>query len=447
MEGYTQELPGAESRLGRAEEDLARWQKQWHAAMARLGLGTNASPAQANAVLGAITTLFQKLHEADGFWRRIEGMDRDAATFEADVRELVEGAAPDLASQEVAYGVKELHSRLQRARVTHQTRQNLLKQHDQEKGKLRKAEKTSDAMRRRLEAMCLQAGCATPEELPGAEQRSARRLELENEIRHGEEHLLTLSAGAALDEFIADAGQVDADGIGTTIEALGKQISDLENAISRFDQTIGSERTELARMNDSAAASEAAEQAQSLLAQLQTDVEHYATLRLAAAVLQEAVERYRKKNQGSVLARAGRLFAVLTAGSFENLQIDYDETGQPILIGVRSGGQETVGVAGMSDGSCDQLYLALRLASLEAYLETHEPVPFIVDDILLNFDNERAGAALKALAELSQRTQVIFFTHHEHLVEMAKKCLKPDVLFTHQLPAAAPRNNDTQDTK
>src|SRR5437762_7265552 len=47
-----------------------------------------ATPAQANAFLAAITELFQKLHEADGFRRRVEGMDRDARHFAADVRTL-----------------------------------------------------------------------------------------------------------------------------------------------------------------------------------------------------------------------------------------------------------------------------------------------------------------------------------------------------------------------
>ena len=64
---------------------------------------------------------------------------------------------------------------------------------------------------------------------------------------------------------------------------------------------------------------------------------------------------------------------------------------------------------GMSDGTTYQLYLALRLASLETYLKNNEPMPFIVDDILIRFDDKRATAALQVLAELSTKTQVIFF--------------------------------------
>jgi len=92
----------------------------------------------------------------------------------------------------------------------------------------------------------------------------------------------------------------------------------------------------------------------------------------------------------------------------------------------------------MSNGSHDQLYLALRLASLESWLRAHEPIPFVVDDILLNFDDRRALAALRALTALSHQTQVLFFTHHRHLVELAGANLPPDVLFVHELPGGTP---------
>ena len=77
------------------------------------------------------------------------------------------------------------------------------------------------------------------------------------------------------------------------------------------------------------------------------------------------------------------------------------------------------------------MYLALRLALLESYFAHNEPIPFIVDDILIRFDDDRAVAALKALARLSEHTQVIFFTHHDHLVQLAKENLD-DNFFIHQ---------------
>ena len=57
---------------------------------------------------------------------------------------------------------------------------------------------------------------------------------------------------------------------------------------------------------------------------------------------------------------------------------------------------------------------------LESMDGTSEPLPFVADDILLRFDDQRASATLNVLAELSQKTQVIFFTHHRHLVDLAR---------------------------
>jgi uncharacterized protein YhaN len=73
----------------------------------------------------------------------------------------------------------------------------------------------------------------------------------------------------------------------------------------------------------------------------------------------------------------------------------------------------------MSDGTCDQLYLSLRLATLQKYLETNEALPFLVDDILIRFDDDRAAATLGVLADLAARTQVLLFTHHQWLVDLA----------------------------
>jgi uncharacterized protein YhaN len=72
----------------------------------------------------------------------------------------------------------------------------------------------------------------------------------------------------------------------------------------------------------------------------------------------------------------------------------------------------------MSDGTTDQLYLALRIACIENYVKDNEPIPFIVDDILVHFDDERSKETLKVLLELSNYTQIIFFTHHYRLIEL-----------------------------
>jgi uncharacterized protein YhaN len=238
-----------------------------------------------------------------------------------------------------------------------------------------------------------------------------------------------------VDEFISEASALDADSIGPELEELEKEIQRLEQERSALDQTIGTEKAELNRMDGSAAAASHAEEAERLLAGLESDVETYARLKIASFILARTVEQYREKHQGPMISRASEIFSQITRGAFSRLRAEYDEKGNPVLVGIRPISEAQVTVAGMSDGTADQLYLALRLASLEQYLEHNPPLPFVVDDILLRFDDERSLATLKVLGELSQKTQVIFFTHHRHLVDLVEERLAGSAIVQHTLGA------------
>jgi uncharacterized protein YhaN len=98
----------------------------------------------------------------------------------------------------------------------------------------------------------------------------------------------------------------------------------------------------------------------------------------------------------------------------------------PRLWGIRPDGQQ-VDVTGMSEGTRDQLYLALRLAALELQVEQGLNLPLIADDLFINFDDTRTAAGLRVLGELSQKMQIVFLTHHDHLVPLAKDVLGSDL--------------------
>jgi uncharacterized protein YhaN len=429
------ELGEARSDVARFEKELSRWQSQWEKAVGPLGLDAEAVPAQANAVLDDLKRLFDVLREAQTFHKRVTGIDRDAEEFSRKVTSLAEHAAADLTERPVDQAAAELNARLNRSRTARSTQERLEKQRRRAERQLHEAEARIAEIHSALGLMCEEASCSSHEELAEAEKRSTKRRRMESELKEAEEQLLNLSAGATVEAFVHEARQVDADSIEAQLHRLLEEVEELEREKSELDQTIGSERTELARMDGSGRAADLAEQIQMSLGRLETDVERYARLRLASTVLNQAIERYREKHQAPVLKRANELFARITLGSFEGIRVEFGEQSQPVLVGVRPGGKEIVGVEGLSDGTADQLYLALRLASLEEYLEKNEALPFVVDDILIRFDNDRAAAALQALGLLSRKTQVIFFTHHRHLVELAEATVDPSILVAHDLGA------------
>ncbi len=436
----------ARSQLGRYRQDLqaaeaerTAWRSDWAPKMARIGLEPDALPEQAEVFLNGIQDLRETMDKHREFQSRVRGIDRDAEEFGKIVADLCRRVAPDLLDpnlpdQAPEHRARILSRRLQDARSIEDRRATLIQQREHERERLQTAESHRDDANTCLDRLCQEAGCATTEEVPEVERRSIERARVEDALRQCDDQLLAAGAGATAEDFAAAVQRENADSLGLAIDQLECALTNLQTELEATNQTIGLERGELERMNGSDRAAEASEKAQTVLARLQTDVARFATLKMASSVLRQAIESYREKQQGPVLERASRLFADLTAGSFARLQIDDDGEGHAVLKGVRPDGR-LVGVEGMSDGSHDQLYLALRLASLESWLAIHEPIPFIVDDILLNFDDRCALAALQSLAEFSSKTQVLLFTHHRHLVELARANLPGDVVFLHELSA------------
>ncbi|MBW1705334.1 MAG: hypothetical protein JRJ86_09225, partial [Deltaproteobacteria bacterium] len=151
-----------------------------------------------------------------------------------------------------------------------------------------------------------------------------------------------------------------------------------------------------------------------------------------SAILTKAMERYRQSNQSPVLSIASNYFKIMTQGSFDGLHADFDDRGDPVIKAKRPDGK-ILTLAEMSDGSRDQLFLALRLGGLARYVKANGPMPFIVDDVLVHFDDVRSAAALAALGELAKETQVVFFTHHKHLISLAESSVSAEILRVHEL--------------
>ena len=418
-----------------ADAEMTAWRTDWSAMMTRIGLDADSSPLQAEVFLTKITELFQNLNEHRSHESRIRGIDRDAVEFARDVASLVEKIMPDWASEPANVQARELARRLREAQADAQTRTTLIQQQEREDANLRAARMRLQEARVSIDRLCEEAHCIDSEQVLEAERRSRHRAQLEANYAVCEEDLLNAAAGSELASFVAEIERTDPDLLDAASRDIEAKVAALEEELRQLDQTIGTERSVLARMDGSDRAAETAEVAQTLLARIQADVSRYTTLKLAEAVLERGIESYREKNQAPILTRASVLFAKLTDSSFVKLQIDDDDDGRSVLKGVRPDGR-LVGVEGMSDGSHDQLYLALRLASLESWLESHEAIPFIVDDILLNFDDLRATAALGALVQLSRRTQVLFFTHHRHIMDLARAQFGCDGVFIHELSGA-----------
>jgi uncharacterized protein YhaN len=426
-------LAACKARCAAAENDLSIWRKSWKEAISPLGLSEDALPAEAAEVMEDVRALFEKLKEADALMQRIQGIDRDGEAFSRDVSSLALAVCPEVSGQPARDMALRLQQTLTRAREAKTRRDTLEKRHAYELNNEDEARKKANEMTAMLARMCEEANCNTIEDLPAAEARSKALREIETELSSVEGQIRVFAAGETVESFVESASNVDPDGIDPAVDRLDGAIRELREEKNSLAEAVGSLKNELSRMDGSAAASELAEKRQAILGRLDRAVRRYARTRISAQILDLAIERFRDKNQGPMLTRASEIFSRITCGTFDGVRPEFGDRSLPVIAGVRNGGKEAVHVSGMSEGTADQLFLSLRLAGLELALEKGGPLPFIVDDILIKFDNNRAAATLEVLSELASRTQLIFFTHHQHLVDIAENTLSAHPPFLHSL--------------
>jgi uncharacterized protein YhaN len=417
-----------------AERKLADWQEAWGKALGEIGLSESASPAVANEYLAGCGDLTRTLSDAISLRNRISGIERDAAQFIKDAKSAVQTLAPDLLETTDEEAVTRLQARVTKTAQDAATRGALIKQRDDLAQELQNAGDKIESVTGRLAAMCREAGCARYDELPAIEERSRQAEARRARLVQLNERLQAESAGAPLEEFVAEIEKIDPDAAKAQIMEHETQIAQWEGKRSQAEQDLGSRETTLKSFDGNSRAAESAERMQSILADIEENQDQYIRLRLASTILRREIEKYRAENQDPLLTRAGEFFSALTLRSFQGIATDFDASDNPILKGVRPSGK-LMTVEEMSEGSRDQLFFALQLASIEKFIGGCEPLPFIADDVLISFDQEREAAVLEVLGELSKKTQVIVFTHHRHLVEIAQRTLASEVLQVHELTA------------
>lgn len=376
-------------RLARDESALAHATADYDAARQRARMALEGAGLPADATPREATALIARIQDAERARRALAEVEEKLARATAD-RSRVEAEVREIAEQ---LGVVIAGDALD----------------------------VADAFVRRLAVEVERAKERTHLDEELATKRGERDREAQTLAEHRSEIAGTV---AVLGDKFADRGSDEANegALDARREAIEEATSALDDRLRRIVQDIGSTAAGLQQMEATSLAVEASAEAEAARATIRDLTLRYARLRAGSVLLRREMERYREANEAPVVKHAGELFSRLTGGAYSALRVDHDEKDAPVLLAQRASGG-SLDVSSLSEGTRDQLYLALRLATLHRTAQSTEPLPLVLDDVLVHFDDERAAAALKVLVELSRELQVILFTHHEHVAKLAASTL------------------------
>ncbi|OCA89810.1 AAA family ATPase [Pradoshia sp. D12] len=416
------DLKQIEQELASKQSELVNWREAWEDATKPLQVESQAPIDYTMERLDKYNELTTTYDE----WADINSKAKAGMLFVQDYVDHIRIVANTLQLPEpinIQSFIYDLTNQLQEQKKCKQNQLEWQGQLDKRKKEYRLAKDKKEMALNRLDELLQTASVKTIEEMQIIEDKYRQKQKLSAELINLEKVLLEIGNGLSIQEMKDEIDKLDLDFMESEMAELKAELADLEEKRTEQNQIFGVCRKEYEEKikGNSYAAVQAAEERESILAELAELTDQYVQKKLATFVLQKGIEYFRSENQNPILTKASKLFAKLTLNSFEGLTVDYNEKDEEVLLGLRN--NEKIGIDAMSDGTKDQLYLSLRVASIEKYCEENEPIPFIVDDILVHFDNERSKITLSILKELSKKTQVIFFTHHYHLLDLLEETL------------------------
>ena len=423
------DLADLKDKAAKARQELNAWDALWSDKSTAAGLPDKVTPQTANMALALMTELKGKLKENRNLKQsRIKTMQRDIKNFEHSAEALEQAVAPDLTGRPAADICAALCQRLTEAENAQNTLEKA--EHDIEENTAirNKAQTLKNEAEARLAPHMERAKVDTIVDLETAIGRSERLHLLNRAIEDATTIILELGDGLSLDDLDAEVSEEDLSTIAARLDNVKEQSG---AAMTLRDDCVLQKKNaeaEKAKIHGQADAATAEAQRQEALARMAEVTERFIKVHMGARLLRWSIERYRDEKRGPLLERASEVFSTLTLGSFQTLEIDYDGD-TPQLMGRRPDGRH-VDFEGLSEGTEDQLFLSLRLAAVEMQLRHAQSLPFIADDLFIKYSDDRATQGFKALGDLAKKSQVIYFTHHDHLVDVASGAIGKELSVT-----------------
>lgn len=258
-----------------------------------------------------------------------------------------------------------------------------------------------------------------------AEQRDTRRRQADLE------DTLRLAAGdtpleSFLDSFNGQTQEEQEHDSTTTRDALADSVAEEQ----RLTEEVAALAARVENLGLTEKPADLAQQKALLQESMNRMARNWARAALARAVLLQARHNFEKERQPQVIRLASTLFENITGGQWRGISASLESKELHIL----SASSASVDPDTLSRGAQEQAYLALRLAYIQNHAVQAAPLPIIMDDILVNFDPERARRAARAFVDLCEGRhgpahQIFYFTCHPHVAEMLQETQTGSALF------------------
>ena len=402
--------------------------QEWRRWLRERQLDDTLSPEGMTTFLANVENARNVLGETRRMRARVAAIEKDIDEFRQKVEPLATAHAVPLTANSwgrLATGADTLISRLEQARGAQSRRETALEQQEQARRSVEQREQRLTAAQQELDDFMALGGTDDPETFRLRARDNEIRGELEqrrNELRRSLERLS--GPGERFNAFQERLAGTDQIRLKEKCDEAAEDILDVEEKRSTLLEERGGIENELERLTGEEESSRLRVQRETLVEQLRECAREWSKLTIAQELLERTRQKFEVERQPRVVQHAQDFFSRITGQRYTRLFVPIGERNVTVMDNASASRQPQQ----LSRGTREQLYLALRFGLVREFGEHAERLPVVVDEVLVNFDPERARLAAESFVELSETNQVLVFTCHPGIAELFAEVAGAEVI-------------------
>jgi uncharacterized protein YhaN len=402
------------SKMEKAEDDLEVEKEGWRKWIEDKGLDPQTSIALFREIQGRVRAVKDWVHQKQNLDERIERMRLKEDDAEKLVAALSGFISEVYLANDLLVNIEVLSKHFDEAREDSGKCKELDGQISEQTGRMEEIVAQLENQKESLDHLLQSAKVVSEESFLLQWKRAQEKSALEKSIREIQTRIQTrVGLGEPYQRFMESIQDADPEQLEQELADVLSRLNSVHEEQNRVNQEIGQFRGETAQLASREDLVRLHNELESKNEQLKNGAREWATLALALDLLDQAKARYEKTRQPQVFQAAGRMFSKITDGNYQGVEKPLESDEFRIVQG--NGG--FISPVQLSRGTREQLYLSMRFGLIEDYETRAEPLPIVMDDVFVNFDDNRREHVLDILRDFARERQVIILSCHEHLVE------------------------------
>ena len=382
-------------------------------------LKRNSLPKTGAENLSALQEQWQKIYSAEGKGKildfRLEQIDAKLDAFAARAQSIIKATGlPYAVSPD---GIADIYEENHRRSLEWEALQEKNKQHEAYEKEMSKLDEGWASCQREMDTLLNLVQAKNAEEFAEKVNAHEHHDQIAKEWERVKQDLRMYAGGE--EEFEAlwhalETGQYDQ--WMETHNTLSRRIEEESAKLGELQRSQGAIDNEIFRLAGADSMTSALQKKEKIEAELKSALEEWLTLMYTEELLTRAQTIYESGRQPQIMKMANEFLKDMTMGKYS---LHMADNGKDIFIEDSTHAVKNEKI--WSSGTGDQVFLAIRLAMALSFGEQIEPLPIVLDDIFVRFDEKRQRETLRFLMELGKKQQIFLFTCHERTMHIAEE--------------------------